>query len=79
MANTATKDRKWDVSQQEEVVTGQRGKTVKTGESQDVIMNKIYFNNCEDIYEARLLLTCFELQLADSNDWEKWSMTESLE
>lgn len=52
---------------------------MKTGESQDVIMNKIYFNNCEDIYEARLLLTCFELWLADSSDWEKRSMTESLE
>lgn len=52
---------------------------MKTGESPDVIMNKIYFNNCEDIYEARLLWTCFELWLADSNGWEKQSMTESLE
>lgn len=61
------------------MVTGQRGKIVKTGGSQDVIMNKIYFNNCEDIYEARLLLICLELWLVDSNGWEKQSTTDSLE
>lgn len=57
----STKGRKWDVYQQEDVVTGHGREKVKTGENQEVIMNKMYFDNCEDIYEARLLLTCFGL------------------